>query len=80
MEVLQTKHPDVRPPIAASLDLYPDRPPELVPVDITDDTVTEVAGQLSVGAGPGTSPDWPLLEGVHQDVWFAAPPSTSHHY
>ena len=52
MEVLRTKYPDARPPTAASLDTYPDRPPELVPVDITDNTVKEMAVQLSGGAGP----------------------------
>ena len=40
-------------PTEASLDSYPDRPPELVPVDITDDVVTAVAGRLSGGSGPG---------------------------
>ena len=50
MEVLRTKHPEACPPTAASLELYPDRRPEIVPVDITDYTVTEVVGQLSVGA------------------------------
>ena len=49
MEVLLTKHLDALPPTAASLDTYLDRPPELVPVDITDDTVTEVVVQLSGG-------------------------------
>ena len=53
MEVMRTKHPEARPPTAASLDSYPDRPPELVPVDITNETVTLVAGRLSVGARPG---------------------------
>ena len=53
MEVLRTKHPEVRPPTAASLDSYPDRPREIVPVDITNDTVTEVRGLLSGGTGPG---------------------------
>ena len=53
MEVLLAKHPEAQAPTAASLDSYPDRPLELLPVDITDDTVTAVAGQLSVGAGPG---------------------------
>ena len=53
MEVLRTKHPKARPPIAAILDLYPDRPPELVPVDITNYKVMAVAGKLSGGAGPG---------------------------
>ena len=32
--------------------MYPEHPPELVPVDITNDTVTAVAGQLSGGAWP----------------------------
>ena len=49
MGLLHTKHPDSRPPTAASLDTYPDRPPELVPVDITDNTVPEVVVQLSGG-------------------------------
>ena len=53
MEVLCTKHLDTCPPSASSLETYLDRPPELVPVDITDDTVTEVAGRLSGEAGPG---------------------------
>ena len=35
MEVLRTKHLDARPPSAASLDMYLDRPQKLVPVEIT---------------------------------------------
>ena len=46
MEVLRSKHPEARTPTAASLDSYPDRPPDLTPVDITDDMVMAVAGQL----------------------------------
>ena len=53
IEVLCTNHPDPRAPTAASLDSYPDRPPELVLVNIIYDTVTAVAGRLSGGAGPG---------------------------
>ena len=53
MDVLSTKHPDSRLPTVSSLDTYPDLPPELVPVDITDYKVMEVAGQLSRGAGSG---------------------------
>ena len=53
MEVLCTKHQEARTPTSDSLDSYPDRPPELVPVDITDDTVMAVAGRLLGGAGPG---------------------------
>ena len=52
MEVLCTKHPEARPPTAASLDSYPDHPPEIFPVDIIKNTVTSVAGRLSGGAGP----------------------------
>ena len=53
MEVLHTKHPKARPPSATSLDTYTGRQPELVLVDITYDTVMEVAGCLFGGAGPG---------------------------
>ena len=53
MEVLRSKHPEAQAPTVASLDSYPDQPPELAPVDITDDTVTAVAGRLLGGAGSG---------------------------
>ena len=53
MEVLRTKHPDARPLSAACLDAYPNNPPEMVPVDITNDVVAAVAGRLSGGADPG---------------------------
>ena len=53
MEVLCTNPPEACPPTAASLDSYPDRPPEIVSVDITDDMVTAVVGRLSGGEGPG---------------------------
>ena len=53
MEVLISKHPEARTPTTASLDLYPDRLPKLTPVDITDETVTAVAGQILGGAGQG---------------------------
>ena len=53
MEVLHTNHLESCPPSADSMDTYPDRQSELVPVYIMDDTVTEVAGRLSGGAGPG---------------------------
>ena len=53
MEELCTKQLEARTPTAAILDSYPGRPPELTPVDITEDTVTAVAGRLSGGAGPG---------------------------
>ena len=53
MEVLCTRHSDARPPTAASMDTYTDRPPKLVAMGITNDTVMEVEGRLSVGAYPG---------------------------
>ena len=53
MKVLCSKHQEARTPNAASLDLYSNCPTELTPVDIMDDTVTEVVGQLSGGGGPG---------------------------
>ena len=53
IEVLRIKHPDARPPSAASLYAYPNNPLEMVPVDITDDVLSVVAGRLSGGAGPG---------------------------
>ena len=53
MEVLPNKHSKACPPTAASLETYPECPPEIFHVDITDDTVTEVTGRLSRGAGTG---------------------------
>ena len=53
MEVLRTKQPEARTPTAASLEFYPGRPPELTPVDITEDMVTAVAGIIMGGGGPG---------------------------
>ena len=53
MEVLRAKHLEARTPTAASLESYPDLPPELTPMDITNDTVTAVMGRLLVEARPG---------------------------
>ena len=53
IKVLRTKQPEAWKPTAASLDCYTGRPPELTSVDITDDTVTAVAGRLLGGAGIG---------------------------
>ena len=53
LEVLRARHPEARTPTAASLTSYTGCPPELTTVDITDNTVTAVAGRLSGGAGPG---------------------------
>ena len=46
MEVLRTKHPNARPLLEASLDTYTGQPPELVPVNITEDMVTEIEGLI----------------------------------
>ena len=46
-----TKHTEACPPYAASLDMYPDQQPEIVPVDITEYTLMKVVGKLSEGAG-----------------------------
>ena len=53
VEVLREKHPEARAPTLSSIYSYPNQPPELVPVEITDNTVTAVARRLSGGAGPG---------------------------
>ena len=52
MEVLHTKHPDAHTPSLAGLESYTVRPLELVSVDITEDTVTDISGRLSGGTGP----------------------------
>ena len=44
MDVLCAKHPEARTPTVATLDSYPNRPLGLTPGDITEDTVTAVAG------------------------------------
>ena len=67
--MLHTKHPEARTPTAASLTTYTGCPPELTPVDITDDTVTAVAGQLLGGAGPGGTDSVSLQ---HWLLWFGA--------
>ena len=40
VDVLRTKYPDSRPLTTSILDTYLNRPLELVPVDITNNTVT----------------------------------------
>ena len=52
LDVLRAKHPEARPLTAASLTPYIGYPRKLTPVDITDNTVTAVAGRLSGGSGP----------------------------
>ena len=49
LEVLCAKHPEARPPTTAILISYTGCPPELTMVDITDDTVTAVAGRSTCG-------------------------------
>ena len=53
MEVLRTKHTESHPQSTASLYTYLDQTQELVPVEITDNTVTEVTGRVYGGAGRG---------------------------
>ena len=52
LEMLWGKHPESCAPLYISLDAYPGRPPELVPVKPTEDIVIEVVRRLSGGAGP----------------------------
>ena len=51
LDVLIPKHPEYCPPSAHSLEAYRGKPPEKVPVGITDATVATVARQLSGSAG-----------------------------
>ena len=69
MKVLRAKNPEARTSTAEILDSYPNRPPELTPVEITNEMVTAVIGQLSGGAGPGGT-DSVLLQ--HWLLWFGA--------
>ena len=51
-EVLASKHPDARTPDITALEEY-DVVPDLVPLDITGDTVLAIAPKLQGAAGPG---------------------------
>ena len=53
LDVIVSKQPEAHAPSSTSLDAYPGRPPELVPVNFLDGTVIEVVQCLSGGAGPG---------------------------
>ena len=53
LEVLCTKHQEAQTPPAVCLESYTGRPPELTPVDITEYTVTAIAGRIFGAAGPG---------------------------
>ena len=74
LEVLHAKHPEARPLSAACLDAYPGPPPEMVPVDITDNMVSAVAGRLSARCAESEepvletdriSPPWPRSPGEY---------------
>ena len=64
LEVLRAKHLEAWTPMLACSESYTGRPPELTPVDITDDTVTVVAGRLLGGAGPG------VMDSVSLQHWL----------
>ena len=51
MDVLHSKHPDARPPTRTSLESYPVQLPDLILIDMTEDTVTDITGNLSIGSG-----------------------------
>ena len=51
--MLWGKYPKACTPLASILDAYPDLPPDLVTVILTQETVIEVALSLSGGAGLG---------------------------
>ena len=53
LEVLRSKYPEARPRTAGSLEAYGGKPPEMVPVDITDAAVATIARRLSGAAAPG---------------------------
>jgi hypothetical protein len=52
IDVLWSKHPDARVPDISVLEKY-ETLPDLVALDITEDTVEQVARRLSGSAGPG---------------------------
>ena len=55
LEVLRSKHPEYRPPMASNLEAYGGKPPVLVPVGITDETVATIARKFSGAPEPGIS-------------------------
>ena len=70
LDALKTKHPDQRSNIINLADAdrptfepYPDLP-SYIPVDITSDTVADVATHLSGGAGPSG------VDGCHLKTWL----------
>ena len=60
LEVLRLKHPTARPPKMSILEAYIDKPPSMLPVEITDVTVSSVMRWMlgaagAVGGGFGQS-------------------------
>ena len=53
LKVLHWKHPEARPLTASSSEAYQVKPPTLVPVDIINETVANVARKFSGSAGTG---------------------------
>ena len=58
LDVLRPKHPETLRPLAHSLEAYRNKPPAMVPVDITDTMVATVARRLSGLAGTGRGVDF----------------------
>ena len=52
---LRSKHPEARAPSDTSLNAYPGRPTELVPDELREETVIEVAQRLPGGAKSGVT-------------------------
>ena len=64
LNVFWSKHPEACASSTTSLDAYPGQSPELVPVNLTKDTVLEVARRLSEGSGPG------VKDSISLQHWF----------
>ena len=67
LEVLRSKNPDTCTPTADSLEAYGGKPPEMVPVDITDMKLETVARRRLGSAGPGEVDSISLQ---HCLMWF----------
>ena len=70
--MLITKNIDSCPPYSASLEFYARQSPEMVSVDITEDTVTEIAVHLSRGNRLGG-------DVIHETVTLAPEVPVSNH-
>ena len=69
MEILRSKYPEAHPPSVSSLEAYRGKPPAMMPVGITNATVSNVARQLLGAAGPGGVV---LVSLKHWLLWFGA--------